>query len=162
MPAYCKACGREAPGISHVTLHQSGWTIGWPWSNAGWMCPVCRGADVLEHSMQEKGQAMTSGPEFSQYAAENGSGPEEPEASAPGIHPNRYGPPCRVCKKTDDVISYPDDHSLAICPGCCDKVEEHPDGEKGHQWEYDKWDGHYCRYCGIPRNCTSYVEDYSS
>jgi hypothetical protein len=69
-------------------------------------------------------------------------------------------PPCRVCGKKDEVICYPDDHSQTVCPECCDKAEEHPDGEKGHQFYYDRWEGHLCRYCGIPRNCTDYEEDW--
>ncbi len=68
-------------------------------------------------------------------------------------------PPCRVCKLTDPVLVYPDQHELTICPACCDKAD-HPDGEQGHQWEHDKWDGWCCRYCGIPRNCTEYEEAY--
>ncbi len=68
-------------------------------------------------------------------------------------------PPCRVCGKTDPVIQYPDAHELTICPDCCGNVAEHPDGEKGHQFDYDRWEGHYCRYCGIPRNCTDYEPD---
>ena len=78
-----------------------------------------------------------------------------------GIHPNLYGPPCRVCHKTDNVICYPDDHALTICPDCCDKCLEHPDGEKGHQWDYDKWErDDVCRYCGIQRRCTDHVREY--
>lgn len=70
-------------------------------------------------------------------------------------------PPCRVCKKVEPVLCYPDDHALTICPDCCDKVEEHPDGEKGHQWEYDRGDRqHICKYCGIPRNCTEYEDNF--
>lgn len=69
-------------------------------------------------------------------------------------------PPCRACGLSEKVICFPDNHALAICPDCCDKTAEHPDGENGHQWEYDKWDGWQCRYCGIPRNCTEYEEAY--
>jgi hypothetical protein len=68
-------------------------------------------------------------------------------------------PPCRVCGKPDDVICYPDDHALTVCPDCCE-IAEHPDGETGHQFDYDRWEGHVCRYCGINRNCTKYVEEY--
>lgn len=70
-------------------------------------------------------------------------------------------PPCRVCNKSDGVICYPDDHSLTICPDCCAKVVEHPDGEKGHQWEYDRSERqHICTYCGIFRNCTEWVDTF--
>ena len=62
---------------------------------------------------------------------------------------------CRVCKKSDPVLCYPDDRSLAICPDCCAKVEEHPDGERGHQFVYAQRE-HYCNYCGIDRACTDY------
>ena len=67
-------------------------------------------------------------------------------------------PPCRVCLKPDDVICYPDDHSLTICPTCCDTAE-HPDGETGHQFEHNRHerDGE-CRYCGILRRCTRHAE----
>jgi hypothetical protein len=66
-------------------------------------------------------------------------------------------PPCRVCQKAEPIIVYPDDHALAICPDCCDKAD-HPDEEKGHQWEHDRWEGWLCRYCGIQRKCTNYEE----
>ncbi len=68
-------------------------------------------------------------------------------------------PPCRACGKADDVIVYPDDHALTICPDCCDKAS-HPDGETGHQWEYDKWErDRVCVYCGIPWRCTEHAWD---
>jgi hypothetical protein len=62
---------------------------------------------------------------------------------------------CRVCRKSDPVLCYPDDHALAICPECCAKVVEHPDGESGHQFIYAERE-HFCTYCGIDRACTDY------
>ena len=62
---------------------------------------------------------------------------------------------CRACGKHDPVMCYPDDHSQAICPDCCVKAE-HADGETGHVFIYDRWEGHYCTHCGINRNCTDY------
>lgn len=68
-------------------------------------------------------------------------------------------PPCRVCKSNKEVIVYPDDHTLTICPDCCDKAE-HPDGETGHVWEYDRWErDRVCIHCGIQRRCTKYAFD---
>jgi hypothetical protein len=66
-------------------------------------------------------------------------------------------PPCRVCKTAREVLCYPDDHGQTICPECCPGAD-HADGEHGHQWDHDRWDGWYCRYCGIPRNCTDYED----
>lgn len=69
-------------------------------------------------------------------------------------------PPCRVCKKPDEVICYPDDHSQTVCPECCDKAT-HADGEEGHVWEYERPERrHICKYCGIPRECTAYEDDF--
>lgn len=70
-------------------------------------------------------------------------------------------PPCRACNKTDDVICYPDDHALTVCPACCAKTQEHTDGESGHQFYYERGEGHMCRYCGIPRDCTDYEHEPS-
>lgn len=67
-------------------------------------------------------------------------------------------PPCRVCGKPDEVICYPDDHALTICPDCCVKAV-HPDEETGHQFRYSRYDrDHECLHCGILRSCTDYVE----
>lgn len=71
----------------------------------------------------------------------------------------QHSPPCRVCGKAAEVICYPDDHSQTVCPECCDTAE-HANGEKGHEWIHDKWEGWYCAHCGIPRNCTQYEEAY--
>ena len=66
-------------------------------------------------------------------------------------------PPCRACGKSDSVICYPDDHSLAICPDCCAKVE-HLSGETGHVFEYDRGErDHVCTECGLARSCTDYA-----
>lgn len=65
-------------------------------------------------------------------------------------------PPCRVCGKPDDVISYPKDHSQTICPTCCEKAE-HPNGETGHYFYYDQGERtHLCDACGIDRKYTEY------
>lgn len=61
-----------------------------------------------------------------------------------------------MCGKTEDVIEYPDDHALTVCPECCDKATHH-DGETGHGWYYDRHErGRLCRYCGLPKQCTPY------
>ena len=68
-------------------------------------------------------------------------------------------PPCRVCGKTEPVLCYPDDQTMAICPECCDTAA-HPDGETGHRWQYDPGErDRECRYCGIYRKCTKYAYD---
>jgi hypothetical protein len=65
-------------------------------------------------------------------------------------------PICRVCKKSDEIICYSE--SEAICPTCCETVD-HPDGEHGHQFDYERGErDHICRYCGISRLCTEYVD----
>lgn len=67
-------------------------------------------------------------------------------------------PPCRKCGNNKDIIVYPDDHALTICPTCC-KTAQHPDGEDGHQFEYQRDERrHICKYCGIPRDCTDWEE----
>lgn len=90
MPAYCKACGTEAPGISPATLTQSGWTLGWPWSNVGWMCPVCRGADYLVTAM-EKADREADAPDAVCHC---GLGPEDHKLGGAAEHnyiPNKPG-----------------------------------------------------------------------
>jgi hypothetical protein len=91
-----------------------------------------------------------------QEGAEGGSVPE--------MWAVEVTPPCRVCRDAKNVLCYdPKDHSAAICPDCCDKVKEHPDGETGHRWEYDRYErAHACGYCGIFRRDTNYdhSEDY--
>lgn len=69
-------------------------------------------------------------------------------------------PACRVCGRTEDIISYPDDPSQAICPTCC-AAAHHPDGEDGHQFDYERSERqHICRYCGLPRSATDdYFDD---
>ena len=68
-------------------------------------------------------------------------------------------PCCRICGSVDDVIGYPDDHSLTICPNCCDDAEHH-DGETGHVFKYDQWErGSVCQHCGIPRRDTEYAHE---
>lgn len=68
-------------------------------------------------------------------------------------------PPCRVCGKTEPVLCYPDEHELTICPDCCAKAE-HPNGETGHDFVYDRHErDHACYNCGIFRRATDY--DYS-
>jgi len=68
-------------------------------------------------------------------------------------------PPCRVCGKADDVISYPDDHLLTICPDCCEKTE-HPNGEIGHYFYYDRDErARICEACGVNRKYTDYDRD---
>lgn len=59
-------------------------------------------------------------------------------------------PICRLCGRTEDIITWPDEGEV-ICPKCCEKAE-HPDGESGHQFSYEKGEGWICKYCGINRN----------
>lgn len=40
-----------------------------------------------------------------------------------------------------------DPNAKAICPACCEKAE-HPNGETGHEFIYDRHEGHYCTHCG--------------
>lgn len=57
-------------------------------------------------------------------------------------------PPCHVCGKS--VAVWREDHpEQAVCPDCCATVE-HPDGESGHQYEYESFEGWACRYCAAP------------
>jgi len=44
----------------------------------------------------------------------------------------------------------------AICMDCCGDAE-HPDGEHGHQYEYER-EGHMCRYCAAPPPSDWYSE----
>lgn len=50
------------------------------------------------------------------------------------------GPPCRVCRKRDGIISWhPENPGAAVCPTCC----EHPD------YQYERGDRDYfCIECG--------------
>lgn len=69
-------------------------------------------------------------------------------------------PLCRVCKKADPVLCFPQDHTQTICPECCDKAE-HSDGETGHVWKYDRGErGNVCDKCGILQRDTQYNYDY--
>lgn len=62
-------------------------------------------------------------------------------------------PPCRLCGKTDHVGIYRRDApEQTICTTCCGGDVEHHDGETGHQFEYERGEGHMCVYCGINRN----------
>lgn len=73
---------------------------------------------------------------------------------------NEKVPPCRVCGSNKDVICYtPDDYGSTICPDCCNKIVEHPDGESGHSFFHEKGEGWICKYCGILQECTDY--DYN-
>lgn len=67
-------------------------------------------------------------------------------------------PPCRVCASKHDVICYPlENRALTICPDCCAKCAEHPDGETGHVFEYDRGErDHVCQHCGVNRAQTDY------
>lgn len=57
-------------------------------------------------------------------------------------------PPCSICASADNIICYPDDHALTICPDCCARAE-HPDGETGHQYSYEPGErDHFCDRCG--------------
>ena len=58
-------------------------------------------------------------------------------------------PPCRVCGG-NDVGCYPADNLfMAICPNCCEKAN-HPDGETGHEFKYDRSERDtVCQKCGI-------------
>lgn len=60
-------------------------------------------------------------------------------------------PPCHVCGKFEDILSWHPEHpERAVCPTCCETTE-HFDGETGHQYEYERGDRtYYCQYCGIP------------
>lgn len=61
---------------------------------------------------------------------------------------NDQSPPCHVCGAR--VACWrPEAPQEAVCMDCCDKVE-HSDGETGHQFEYQRGEGHMCRYCSAP------------
>lgn len=71
-------------------------------------------------------------------------------------------PPCRVCGSNKWVAIYwPDAPDKAVCVECCDS-QDHDDGETGHQFSYDRHEGHTCDYCGINRNDTIYRYDEGS
>lgn len=59
-------------------------------------------------------------------------------------------PPCRICNSPKWVaIWHPEHPERTICVECCgDAGVEHHDGETGHQFEYERCEGHRCRYCG--------------
>lgn len=69
-------------------------------------------------------------------------------------------PPCRVCGKSEPVLCYdPADNSTAICPTCREKAE-HPNGETGHEWQYDRYEhADACGNCGIFRRDTNYESE---
>jgi hypothetical protein len=62
-----------------------------------------------------------------------------------------------VCGKPEQIICYPDDDALAICPICCESAEHHKE-EFGHTFSYAQGEGWTCDYCGIDRNETDYEE----
>lgn len=67
-------------------------------------------------------------------------------------------PPCRVCGKS--VAVWRTDHpEQAICMDCCGNAEHH-DGESGHQYEYERGEGHMCRYCAAPPPHDWYYDDH--
>ena len=63
--------------------------------------------------------------------------------------PDPDAPNCRVCG--GPIVTWPIDHpEHAICMDCCGTAE-HPDGETGHQYEYERDERDYwCRYCSQP------------
>lgn len=66
-------------------------------------------------------------------------------------------PTCRVCH--GPVAVWPIEHpEHAICMDCCENAE-HPDGEHGHQYEYERYEGHMCRYCAAPPPADWYYVD---
>ncbi len=68
-------------------------------------------------------------------------------------------PPCRVCGK--DVAVWREEHpEHAICMDCCGNAD-HPDGEHGHQYEYERGERDYwCRYCASPAPYDWYSDDF--
>lgn len=54
----------------------------------------------------------------------------------------------KCCKcGSDDVAVYKREDN-ALCPACCEKTEEHADGESGHHFDYERDErGYRCRYC---------------
>lgn len=52
---------------------------------------------------------------------------------------------CSKCGK-DEVAVYMTPET-ALCQDCC-ATALHEDGEEGHQYEYERGEGHMCRYCG--------------
>ena len=66
---------------------------------------------------------------------------------------NHTCPPCRVCLSSEHVgVFDPLNLFLAICPECCGTAN-HPDGETGHVWEYDRSErGNVCQKCGVPEH----------
>ena len=58
-------------------------------------------------------------------------------------------PNCRICGTTKWVALWDEAHpERAICLECCGGEVEHHDGETGHQFDYEPYEGHMCRYCG--------------
>lgn len=93
------------------------------------------------------------------YSTPEGSTEEERSEAQRIVQLKSFGPPCRVCGKTEPVLCYPDDHSQTICPECCDKAT-HADDENGHIWYYDRDERQQvCDRCGIPKSCTKYAFD---
>ena len=64
-------------------------------------------------------------------------------------------PPCRVCNSAQSVgVWDPAQPERTVCVECCGGAVHH-DGELGHQFEYERLEGHMCRYCGsrdLPRD----------
>lgn len=57
-------------------------------------------------------------------------------------------PPCHVCGK-QVAVWREEAPKEAVCMDCCAGVT-HSDGEKGHQFEYERWEGYSCKYCAAP------------
>jgi RNA polymerase subunit RPABC4/transcription elongation factor Spt4 len=58
-------------------------------------------------------------------------------------------PNCRICGTSKSVAVWDPEHpEHTICLECCGGSVEHHDGETGHQFYYEPYDGHMCRYCG--------------
>lgn len=55
-------------------------------------------------------------------------------------------PVCSRCL-ADDVICFGTPRS-AICPACCDKLEKKEEGDTGHVFKREPYEGYMCLYCG--------------
>lgn len=76
-----------------------------------------------------------------------------------GAVPNYGPPPCRVCCSNSDVAIFRTQFpETTICTECC-AATEHPDGERGHHFAYERREGWMCRYCGIARERTEWEPD---
>lgn len=76
-------------------------------------------------------------------------------APIPGETEAAVTPVCRICRSSKRVAIYRTEApGQAVCVECCDGSKHH-DGETGHQFSYDRYDGHTCDYCGINRNDTA-------